>query len=47
MKNTFKIGQRVRVSEISESQAKGGAKPTMAELKTSWGICLTDPTYTW
>ena len=24
MKNTFKIGQRVRVSEISESQAGGG-----------------------
>ena len=26
MKNTFKIGQRVRVSEISESQASGGGK---------------------
>ena len=24
MKNTFKIGQRVRVSETSESQAGGG-----------------------
>ena len=26
MKNTFKIGQRVRVSETSESQAGGGGK---------------------
>ena len=34
MKNTFKIGQRVRVSEISETQVNGGAKPTMEELKT-------------
>ena len=33
MKNTFKIGQRVRVSEISEA-SEGGGKPTMAELKT-------------
>ena len=34
MKNTFKIGQRVRVSEISETQVNGGgAKPTMEELK--------------
>ena len=24
MKNTFKIGQRVRVSEITESQTRGG-----------------------
>ena len=47
MKNTFKIGQRVRVSETSESQAGGGVKPTTAELKTLWGICLTDPTCTW
>ena len=26
MKNTFKIGQRVRVSEISETQVNGGGK---------------------
>ena len=28
MKNTFKIGQRVRVSEISEPQAEGGGGKT-------------------
>ena len=47
MKNTFKIGQRVRVSEISETQVNGGAKPTMEELKILWGICLTELTCTW
>ena len=26
MKNTFKIGQRVRVSEISETQVNGGGQ---------------------
>ena len=36
MKNTFKIGQRVRVSEISESQA-GGGKPHYGRIENIVG----------
>ena len=32
---------------IWNSSQWGGAKPTMEELKTLWGICLTELTCTW
>ena len=37
MKNTFKIGQRVRVSEISESQVNGGGETHYGRIENIVG----------